>query len=245
MKKKLIIFVLFPFLISSCNIPRMNNAYIQQEEWKKANVGAECMNIIDNQISQYNQSHDTAILITTLTDLEANFQELDIYKQFYIERMLTINRLLHKYDSAQSILEKYPDESFGVFGKKMQSLITDISILNYQKQNNDRDQKITELIIYMEYCFERKDSIDCGNEAGFLKKYHNNNYAKESEATPKDYESLSWYVMARLLRGDNKQEIQNKIEMLTKDNITDNITQKMLSNLLTKQIQEIDFDANL
>lgn len=245
MKKILMIFALCLFFLSSCDIPRMNNAYIQHEEWKKTNVGAEYIECIDNHINQYNHTHDTAILIAALTDLEANFREQDIYKQFYIERKLTIIRLLHEYDLAQSVLEKYSDESFGAFGKKMQSMITDISILNYQKQNIDRDQKVNELITYMEYCFEHKDSIDCGNETGFLKKYHNDNYAKESVATPKDSESLSWYVMARLLRGDNKQEIQNEIEMLTKDNIIDNITQEMLSNLLTRQIQEIDFDANL
>lgn len=203
------------------------------------------MDRIDDKISQYNITHDTALLINAMTELELNLQDKDPYKQFYLERKLTIARLLHEYDLAQSVLSQYPESDFGVFGKKLQFMITQVSIFNYQELDNERVRALDELIDYMEYCFERQDSIDIGNEAGFLQKYDNNKLAKESIATSIEYESLSWYVMARLLRGDKQQEIHNRLDVLTKGQSIGSITQEMLLNLLTKQIQDIDFDMNL
>ena len=242
MKRLLLAFALCAALLSACVNPLTKKAYSEHQQWLEGNPYTSVLDSIDNSRHLYNQTHDTTLLINALATLEASLWDAESQRAAYAWRKLSINRQLHRYDSARGMLSTYPNSCFSPFGKKQQELVTDICEYNYTMQTEERDLKVNELITYMEYCFEHEDSIAHGAEAGFLKKYSGNQLALESVPTPVDFSSLSWYVRARALRGDDLQELQKLIEVLARDYHLSSMAEEWMPKLLELERDEIDFD---
>ena len=151
-------------------------------------------------------------------------------------------RLLHEYDTVFAMLDTCQNDIIGNFGKKREFIITEISRYNYYHQYENRDQRIDDLVVYMEYCFERQQFIAKGNEAGYIQKYKDNQLALDAVATKICFLSLNRYVGIRLLRGDNKAEIKNLIENYYQQKMIDPLEKEWLLGQLNGIYEEKDPD---
>ncbi|MBP5613724.1 MAG: hypothetical protein J6X35_06260, partial [Bacteroidales bacterium] len=106
----------------------------------------------------------------------------------------------------------------------------------------NRDQRIDDLVVYMEYCFERQQFIAKGNEAGYIQKYKDNQLALDAVATKTCFLSLNRYLGIRLLRGDNKAEIKNLIENYYQQKMIDPLEKEWLLGQLNGIYEEKDPD---
>lgn len=241
MKQNIFYVFLFSIVTMSCN-PSMSDAYEELAQWNKINGW---YHIVDENISQYNFTHDSTLLYSTLLYLDSIPQNND-NKVALLNRRLTVLRLLHKYDMVFAILDTCSEKSTGVFGKTAEYMITEISQYNYCYQHEKRNQKINELVCYMDYCFERHEMVSKENEIGYLQKYRDNQLALNAIAVKKEFITLNWYIVAKLLRGDKKTDIKLIIENYYNTYyINDEIEKEWLLGLLNVNYEEKDFDVLL
>lgn len=212
-----------------------NIRYIGSDGWRYK---------VDADIHLYNVNHDTALLYSTLAYL-GNIPTNNNNKTNLLIRKLTVLRLLHKYDTVIAILDTCSDDVIGSFGKTKELLITRISHFNHYQQFKERDQKIDELIAYMEYCFERQNMVDNGDESIYLQKYKDNQLALSAVATRINPYTLNWYLGSRLLRGDNKTDIELLIENYYQMGLINDVGKDWLWSLLDGNYEEKDFDSRL
>ena len=208
------------------------------EEYEKENGWYE---MITNDVHQYKVTHDTSLLYAALDCLK-NVPQNDDNKKVWFSMRLTVLRLLHKYDTVFAMLDTCQNDIIGNFGKKREFIITEISRYNYYHQYENRDQRIDDLVVYMEYCFERQQFIAKGNEAGYIQKYKDNQLALDAVATKICFLSLNRYVGIRLLRGDNKAEIKNLIENYYQQKMIDPLEKEWLLGQLNGIYEEKDPD---
>lgn len=234
-----LIVILF-FLISSlscCNVlidPDIKD-YVEKNGWR---------NKVDDDIHRYNITKDTTILYNTLTFLQS--MPINNDNQIFLQtRELTVLRLLHKYDRVFAILDACPNDAMGNFGKMKQYLITEISQYNYYQQFDVRDQKINQLVSYMEYCFERQNLVDEKDESRYLQTYKDNKLAMCAVATETNAYSLNWYLGVRLLRGDKKSDIKGLIENYYQMGYITVVGKDWLESLLEGNYDEKDIDSTL
>ena len=238
---KILAILLFFATILSCYNPlankanEENNCFVGTDGWRYK---------VDADIHQYNVTHDTTILYSSLTYLQSVPINED-NKISWHTRILSVYRLLHKYDTVFAVLDTCQDEAFGNFGKTKELLITEISKYNYYKQFEKRDQKIDELVTYMEYCFERQKFVAEMDESRYLQKYADNQLARCAVATEIDPYTLNWYIGIRLLRGDKKADMELLIENYYQNGYIDEIGKDWLQALLDGNYEEKDIDSRL
>lgn len=199
---------------------------------------------VDADIHRYNVTHDTALLYSSLACLKS-VPVTDDNQISWHTRRLSILRLLHKYDTVFAVIDSCQDETFGDFGKTKEILVTEISRYNYNKQFEKRDQKIDELVAYMEYCFERQAYAAEMDESGYLQKYTDNQLARSAVATEVNPYTLNWYIGIRLLRGDKKADMELLIEDYYQKGYVDELGKDWLQALLDGDYEEKDIDARL
>lgn len=225
--------------ILSCRNPLMdkaieeNNRYMGTEGW---------IDKVDNDIHRYNVSHDTTILYGALACLDS-VPVNDDNKVSWHTRRLSVLRLLRQYDTVYAILDTCSDEAFGDFGKTKELLVTEISQYNCLQQYEKRDGKIDELVAYMEYCFERQQSVAEKDESGYLQKYKDNPLALRAVATEMNEYTLNWYIGVRLLRGDERTDMKSLIADYHRQGYIDEVGKDWLKALLDGDYEEKDIDA--
>lgn len=240
------VFTTFFVLLSSitflsCNNPLTAKAYEENERF----VGEDGWRYkIDANIHQYNVTHDTTLLYNALAYLK-DVPINDDNKITWHSRRLSVLRLLHKYDTVVAILDTCTDDVVGDFGKKKELLITEISRYNYYHQFDEREQKIDELITYMEYCFERQNMVAEQDESRYLQKYKDNQLALCAVATEINPYTLNWYIGTRLLRGDKKTDMNLLINNYYQKGLIDETGKDWLLVLLDGNYEEKDFDSRL
>ncbi len=238
MKPNIFLLLVFSITILSCSNPFTKKAYEMHEECEKENGWYD---MITNDVHQYNITHDTSLLYAALDCLK-NVPQNDDNKKAWFGWRLTVLRLLHEYDTVFAMLDTCPNDIVGNFGKKSEFIITEISKYNYYHQYKNRDQKIDDLVIYMEYCFERQEFIAKRDEAGYLHKYKDNQLALDAVATKICFLSLNRYVGTRLLRGDNKADIKTLIENYYQQKMIDSLEKEWLLEQLNGNYEEKDLD---
>lgn len=237
-----VIYILPYFItILSCSNTLMNKAYEENRIFMEANGWQQK---VDTDIHQYNVTHDTTILYNSLAYL-ASIPINEDNSISWHTRILSVYRLLHKYDTVFAVLDTCQDEAFGNFGKTKELLITEISKYNYYRQFEKRDQKIDELVTYMEYCFERQKFVAEMDESRYLQKYADNQLARCAVATEIDPYTLNWYIGIRLLRGDKKADMELLIENYYQNGYIDEIGKDWLQALLDGNYEEKDIDSRL
>ena len=238
MKQKTFFIIFFSITFLSCSNPFIKKAYEMHEEYEKENGWYE---MITNDVHQYKVTHDTSLLYAALDCLK-NVPQNDDNKKVLFGWRLTVLRLLHEYDTVFAMLDTCQNDIIGNFGKKREFIITEISRYNYYHQYENRDQRIDDLVVYMEYCFERQQFIAKGNEAGYIQKYKDNQLALDAVATKICFLSLNRYVGIRLLRGDNKANIKNLIENYYQQKMIDPLEKEWLLGQLNGIYEEKDPD---
>lgn len=232
-------FFLVTFL--SCTHPLLKKAYDDNERY----VGMDGWRYkVDTDIHQYNVSHDTTLLYDLLAYLDS-VQINDENKISWHNRRFTALRLLHKYDTVFAILDTCPDDAFGNFGKPMEQFLTELSQYNYNQQFEEWYCKIDEMVAYMEYCFELQEFVAQNDESGYMKKYDGNQLALHAVATEIDAYALNWYIGIRLLRGDEKTDMELLIENYHQKGYIDEIGKDWLRILLDGKYDEKDLDSQL
>lgn len=225
--------------ILSCRNPLMdkaieeNNRFMGTDGW----IGK-----VDNDIHRYNVTHDTTILYGSLACLDS-VPVNDENKVSWHTRRLSVLRLLRQYDAVYAVLDTCSDDAFGDFGKTKELLVTEISQYNYHQQSEKRDEKINELVAYMEYCFERQQSVAAKDESGYLQKYRDNPLAMRAVATEMNEYTLNWYIGVRLLRGDEKADMKSLIADYYQQGYIDEVGKDWLETLLDGDYEEKDIDA--
>ncbi len=234
-------FFLYYIIFMSCSNPLVDKA----NEENRRFMGADSLCYkVDADIHKYNITHNTTLLYNVLAYLD----DIPINNDNRINwhtRRLTVLRLLHKYDSVYAFLDTCTYDAVGDFGIKKQLLITDISRYNFYHQFEKRDQKIDELIAYMEYCFERQIITAEKGESVYLQKYKDNQLALCAVATEMDPYTLNWYIGARLLRGDKTTDLELLIENYYQKGLIDEVGKDWLGALLDGNYEEKDFDKRL
>ena len=238
MKQKTFFIIFFSITFLSCSNPFIKKAYKMHEEWEKENGWYD---MIANDVHQYNVTHDTSLLYAALDCLK-NIPQNDDNKKVLFGWRLTVLGLLHEYDTVFAMLDTCQNDIIGNFGKKREFIITEISRYNYYHQYENRDQRIDDLVVYMEYCFERQQFIAKGNEAGYIQKYKDNQLALDAVATKICFLSLNKYMAARLLRGDDKEEIKSLIENYYQQKMIDSMDKEWLLGQLDGNYEEKDLD---
>ncbi len=238
---KILAILLFFTTIPSCNNPLKNRAIEVNNRFMGANGW---IYKVDADIHQYNVTHDTTLLYSSLAYLKSVPINEDNSVSWHT-RILSVYRLLHKYDTVFAVLDTCQDEAFGNFGKTKELLITEISKYNYYRQFEKRDQKIDELVTYMEYCFERQKFVAEMDESRYLQKYVDNQLARCAVATEIDPYTLNWYIGIRLLRGDKKADMELLIENYYQNGYIDEIGKDWLQALLDGNYEEKDIDSRL
>ncbi|MCR5425035.1 MAG: hypothetical protein K6E93_09825 [Bacteroidales bacterium] len=238
---KILAILLFFTTIPSCNNSLKNKAIEVNNRFMGANGW---IYKVDADIHQYNVTHDTTLLYSSLAYLKSVPINEDNSVSWHT-RILSVYRLLHKYDTVFAVLDTCQDEAFGNFGKTKELLITEISKYNYYRQFEKRDQKIDELVTYMEYCFERQKFVAEMDESRYLQKYVDNQLARCAVATEIDPYTLNWYIGIRLLRGDKKADMELLIENYYQNGYIDEIGKDWLQALLDGNYEEKDIDSRL
>ena len=237
----LLIIILFLIIILQFYNPLKNKAIEVNNRFIGANGW---IYKVDADIHQYNVTHDTTLLYSSLAYLKSVPINEDNSISWHT-RILSVYRLLHKYDTVFAVLDTCQDEAFGNFGKTKELLITEISKYNYYRQFEIRDKKFDELVAYMEYCFERQKFVEKMDESRYLQKYIDNQLARCAVATEVDPYTLNWYIGIRLLRGDKKSDMELLIENYYQKGYIDEIGKDWLQALLDGNYEEKDIDSRL
>ena len=238
---KLATIALLLITIVSCRNPLVDKAIEENNRF----LGADgWVNDIDNNIHQYKLTHDTTLLYGSLACLDS-VRITDDNTISWHTRRLSVLRLLHQYDTVYALLDTWSDEAVGDFGKTNELIVTEISQHNYLQQFVERDQKIDQLVAYLEYCFERQQSTVANDEQGYLQKYKDNPLALQAVATEVNEYTLNWYIGVRLLRGDDKTDMKALIDNYYQQGNIDQLGKSWLESLLEGDYEEKDIDANL
>lgn len=237
----ILVIILFLIIILKTHNPLVGRAVYEYNRF----MGTDSwLNKVDHDIHHYNVTHDTTLLYSSLSSLKS-VPVNDDNKISWLTRRLTILRLLHKYDTVFAVLDTCSDDSFGDFGKTKELLITEISQYNYYQQFEKRDQKIDELVAYMEYCFERQKFVAELDESRYLQKYIDNQLARYAVATDVNPYTLNWYIGIRLLRGDKKADMELLIENYYQKGYISELGKDWLQKLLDGNYEEKDIDSRL
>lgn len=235
---------LLPLLITACTNSQNKSAYSVHQLWLEANEVNLKIDSVDALIHQYNLVHDAQLLQSALDRLDPAIKN-GCQNQALLVRKMSIFRLLHEYDTVQAILDAYQDTNDVVLCHRMQTLLTDISKHNYYHQEKELEDGLNNLVSFLELCFERQSYSEAGNEEQFLQKYPNNPLAIDAKAADHSPLVLDYYIVARLLRGDDPSVVEKLINEYSRDGLIGDITQELLLSRLTQNYSGKDFDMLL
>lgn len=242
--KKYIFILTVSVLILSCTNPFTKKADEDMKRWEEA-YGCSWHFTVDNDIHRFNITHDTLVLYNTLTYLN-DINPNETSERVWFSSKLIVLRLLHKYDVVFAMLDTCSNDVVGDYGRLWDYMVTEISMYNYYQQYENLNQKLEELIVYMEYCIERQKFVSKRLEYDYLKKYKDNQLALDAVATKADCPTLSWYVGARLMRGDKKDDVKSQIEDFYKQGVINAFDRDCLIEKLPENNKEVkikDFDS--